>query len=289
MTTPPAVLITGASTGIGFTCAIRLDQLGYRVFAGVRKPADADRLRAAASDRLAPVRLDVTRDDEIRSAMAAIDEAVGPAGLAGLVNNAGIATGGPIEFLPVAEIRHQLEVNVLGMVAVTQAALPLIRRARGRIVNMGSIAGKTVSPFVTPYCMSKHAVEALTDGLRLELAGSGIQVSVVEPGAVKTPIWAKGTDAVGHAERTLPPAALERYGATLEFFRKLLVYNDARGVPPEQVADAVVHALESDAPRTRYLVGTDAKIRAFIARALPDRVGDGLILAALRRLERRLG
>jgi len=288
MTSQRSVLVTGASTGIGAACVSRLDQLGYRVFAGVRKPEDGDRLRSAGSDRIVPIRLDVTRSDEIAAAARTLDEAVGPAGLGGLVNNAGIAIGGPIEYLGVEAVRLQFEVNVFGLLAVTQALLPAIRRARGRIINIGSIAGRSVSPFVVPYCMSKYAVEALTDGLRLELAGTGIEVAVVEPGAVKTPIWDKGLDSLGDATRTLPPIAHERYGAKLKFFGKLLRYNDERGVPPEQVVDAVLHALEADRPRTRYLVGRDARIRAFLGRILPDRAGDALLLSVLARLERRL-
>ncbi|MEZ4457613.1 MAG: SDR family NAD(P)-dependent oxidoreductase [Gemmatimonadales bacterium] len=139
--------------------------------------------------------------------------------------------GGPIEFLPVDEVRRQFEVNVFGLLAVTQAFLPLFRAARGRIVNMGSIAGKSVSPFVGPYCMSKHAVEALTDALRLELADAGIQVSVIEPGAVKTPIWSKGASEFARIDQILPPTALDRYGAKLAFFAKVLEANDRRGVP----------------------------------------------------------
>lgn len=289
MTSLRSVVVTGASTGIGAVAALRLDRLGYRVFAGVRKPEDGDRLRAGGTGRIVPIRLDVTRADEIGAAAAELEEALGTAGLTGLVNNAGIALGGPLEYLDVDLVRRQFEVNVFGLLAVTQAFLPALRRARGRIVNIGSIAGRSVSPFVVPYCMSKHAVEALSDGLRLELAGTGIEVSVIEPGAVKTPIWEKGLEALDDASRTLPPIAHERYGAKLRFFGKLLRYNDERGVPPGAVAEAVVHALEAEPPKTRYLVGRDARIRAFLARVLPDRTGDALLLNVLARLERRLG
>lgn len=286
--TRPAILVTGASTGIGAACVLRLDRLGYRVFAGIRKPEDADRLRSQASPALQPVRLDVRVQAEIDAVVAAIGAEVGNVGLAGLVNNAGVAVGGPIEFLPVEQVRRQFEVNVFGLLAVTQACLPLLRTARGRIINMGSIAGRSVSPFVVPYCMSKFAVEALTDGLRLELADAGIHVAVVEPGAVKTPIWDKGREALGGVGGVLPPQAFERYGRQLAFFGKLLALNDRRGVPADLVADAVVDALESREPRTRYLVGRDAKVRAVVARLLPDRAGDWLLRTVLRRLERKL-
>ncbi len=282
---PSYVLVTGASTGIGQACAVRLDRLGYSVFAGVRKPEDGVRLQAAASARLVPVQLDVTKPLEIAAAAAQIDRAVGPRGLAGLVNNAGVAGGGPIEFVPVDTVRQIFEVNVFGLLAVTQACLPMLRTARGRVINIGSIAGKAVSPMVVPYGMSKHAVEALTDGLRLELGQAGIHASVIEPGAVKTPIWDKGVEALGDAERTLPKVALERYGAKLKVFGTVLAHLNERGVSVELVADAVVDALEAPTPKTRYLVGTDAKIRAFIARFLPNRLVDGLVLRAIQRME----
>ncbi len=279
------VLITGASTGIGQTCAARLDRLGYTVFAGVRKPEDGNRLRAAGSSRLVPVQLDVTKPEEIAAAAARIAEVVGPRGLAGLINNAGVAGGGPIEFVPVDTVRQIFEVNVFGLLAVTQAFLPMLRTAHGRVINIGSIAGKAVSPMVVPYGMSKHAVEALTDGLRLELGRAGIHASIVEPGAVKTPIWDKGVEALADAERTLPKEALDRYGAKLKIFGKVLAHLNDRGVSAELVADAVVDALEARTPKTRYLVGTDAKIRAFIVRFLPNRVVDALVLRAIQRME----
>ncbi len=281
------VLVTGASTGIGEAIARRMDGLGYRVFAGVRAEADAERLRAGGSTRLHPLLLDVTAPAEIRAAAETIS-GMTEGRLDALVNNAGIAVGGPLEFVPIDQVRLQFEVNVLGLLAVTQAMLPLLRRARGRIVHMGSIAGRSVVPMVGPYCASKHAVEALTDGMRLELYGSGIEVSVVEPGAVKTPIWNKGIDALAEAGRRLPPAALERYGRQLAFFAKLLAFNERRGVAPDLVVDAVLDAIESERPRTRYLVGSDARIRALQRRLLPDRWADALLLAVLRRLERTL-
>lgn len=281
------VLVTGASTGIGEAIARRMDGLGYRVFAGVRAEADAERLRAGGSTRLHPLLLDVTVPSEISAAAETIS-GITEGRLDALVNNAGIAVGGPLEFVPIDQVRLQFEVNVLGLLAVTQAMLPLLRRARGRIVHMGSIAGRSVVPMVGPYCASKHAVEALTDGMRLELHDSGIAVSVVEPGAVKTPIWNKGIDALAEVGRRLPPAALERYGRQLAFFGKVLAFNERRGVAPDLVVDAVLHALESERPRTRYLVGSDARIRALQRWLLPDRWADALLLAVLRRMERTL-
>ena len=184
MATAKSVVITGASTGIGAACALHLDQWGWRVFAGVRKQGDAEALRAQGSARLTPVSLDVTDTVSISTAASAVAGAVGAAGLAGLVNNAGIVVPGPIELLPLSDLRRQLEINVVGQVAVTQAFLPLIRAGRGRIVNMGSIAGRMATPFTGAYGASKFALEALTDALRLELQPWGISVSIIEPGAV---------------------------------------------------------------------------------------------------------
>ena len=192
-----AVVVTGASTGIGEACALQLDRMGFSVFAGVRREADGKALEQKASGRLTPVFIDVADEVSIASAVETVSAAVGDAGLAGLVNNAGIAVPAPIELVPLDALRRQLEVNVIGQVSVTQAFLPLVRKAQGRIVNMGSIAGRLAIPFLGPYCMSKFAMEALTDSLRVELRPWGIKVSLVEPGRISTPIWGKGI-ATGH-------------------------------------------------------------------------------------------
>lgn len=283
MSSPPAILITGASTGIGLTCALRFDRLGWRVFAGVRREADAVRLRESGSGRLVPVLLDVTDQASIAAAVAVVADAVGPAGLAALVNNAGIAEAGPLEFLPLETLRRMHEVNVVGLLAVTQACLPLIRRARGRIVNMGSISGRTASPFVGPYCASKHAVEALTDVLRLELDEWGIQVAVIEPGMIETPIWEKGEAAARAQRQQLSAEAEALYGSAMDAFQRMIRPAIARAGSPEQVADAVEHAVTAGEPRTRYLVGRDARLRLMLRRLLPDRAMDGLVLSLLRR------
>ncbi len=175
------VLITGASTGIGRACAEHLDSLGFTIFAGVRKQSDADSLSGAGSGRTQPLMLDVTESESIASAMRTVEEAA-PAGLAGLVNNAGVSVGGPLEFVAIDELRRLLEVNFIGQVAVTQAALPALRKARERIVNMTSIGGRLATPFLGPYSASKYALEAVTAVLRLELRQFGIQVAAVEPG-----------------------------------------------------------------------------------------------------------
>ena len=283
-----AVIVTGTSTGIGHACALRLVAEGCFVFAGVRSAEAGEELAARLPGRLDWLILDVTNAEQIAAAVALVSQAVGEHGLVGLVNNAGIAVGGPLEHVPAALLRRQLEVNVIGLHAVTAAFLPLIRRARGRIVHIGSISGRISSPFIGPYTASKHAVEGLADSLRLELAPEGIHVAVIEPGQVKTPIWDKGVAAFGTNTQQLPPEALARYGARLRVFRWLLERAPRIAVPPEQVADRVVHALFASEPRTRYVVGRDARVRLWLSRLLPDRVMDAIVLGTLDKIERRL-
>src|SRR3990167_7866879 len=195
-----SVVITGASTGIGAACAIELHRRGFRVFAGVRKAADGLRLQEQASRWLAPLMIDVNDEASIAEAAKTVAGSLDGGRLVGLVNNAGIMVGGPLETLPPGELRRQLDVNVVGQLAVTQAMLPLLRECRGRIVNVGSFSGRVAVPYSGAYAASKHALEAMTDALRIELRRWGIAVSIIEPGSVKTPIWDK---ARGEADRVL--------------------------------------------------------------------------------------
>lgn len=271
-----AVVITGASTGIGRACALHLARLGLRVFGGVRKEADAKALQNAASERLLPIFVDVTDSDSVAAAVTQVSESLGRAELIGLVNNAGIALGGPLEFLPIARIRTQLEVNILGQISVTQAFLPLLRKARGRVINMSSISGRVASPLLGPYAASKFALEALSDSLRVELQPWGIEVVCIEPGAIKTPIWEKSLTAADDIIRELPEQAKVLYGREMANLRESTLQTGQQGTPPEAVARAVEHALLSKRPKTRYLVGRDAKIGAFLTQILPDRWRDWL-------------
>ncbi len=275
-----AVLITGASTGIGRACAEHLDSLGFTVFAGVRKQSDADSLRETGSGRTQALMLDVTDSQSIAAAMGSVEQAA-PAGLAGLVNNAGIAVAGPLEFVTLDDWRRQLEVNFIGQVAVTQAALPALRRARGRIVNMTSIGGRLASPFLGPYSASKYALEAITDSLRLELRPFGIEVAAVEPGAVATPIWGKGRAEAEQATANMPAQAMQLYRAGIEALPKIIAQAERSGVAPLEVARAVAHALTASRPKTRYVVGRDAKGRLFLTRLLPTRVMDRIVARAM--------
>jgi NAD(P)-dependent dehydrogenase (short-subunit alcohol dehydrogenase family) len=276
--TNQTVVITGASTGIGRSCALHLDKLGFRVFAGVRKDVDGQTLRRHASGLLQPIIIDVTNEATINMAVKMVTDSVGEMGLTGLVNNAGIVVAGPLEFLPLAEIRQQFEINVLGQIAVTQAFLPLIRQGgNGRIINMGSMSGRIAMPFMGPYAASKFALEALTDSLRLELHPWGIKVIIIEPGAVKTPIWEK-TIRIGHQIiDKLPPQAHQFYGLILKRLPEAARKSNQAGVSPEKVALAVTHALTVPQPKIRYQVGRDAIMVSWFARLVPDLLRDWLI------------
>lgn len=214
--------------------------------------------------------LDVTDAAAIAAAAEGVER------LDGLVNNAGIAVPSPLEFLPLEGLRHQLEVNVVGQLAVTQAFLPALRAARGRIVIVGSIAGQSALPFLGAYAMSKHALEAMADALRVELAPDGIHVSIVEPGTIATPIWKKPRPLLD----TLPAAATDRYGRRMAAFQAAAAARAAKAASPDTVVRAIEHALSAETPKTRYLVGRDAKLRAGIER-LPDRLRDRVIAKAL--------
>ncbi len=277
-----AIIITGASTGIGAACALHLDRLGFTVFAGVRKPEDGQVLQQTSSERLLPILIDVTDQPSIQRCLSLVSERCGAAGVYGLVNNAGIAVPAPLEAIPLSDLRRQLEVNVIGQLAVTQAFLPLIRQARGRIVNMGSIAGRSTIPLMGAYSASKFALEAMTDALRLEVQPWGIQVSIIEPGAITTPIWAKSADDAAGREAIMGTEVKRLYGPTVAAVRKVVDEAAKRAISADVVAKVVEHALTAPVPKTRYLVGTDAKIRAFIGQILPDRIMDRLLTAVLK-------
>ncbi|RCJ22572.1 short-chain dehydrogenase/reductase [Nostoc sp. ATCC 43529] len=275
------VLITGASTGIGQACALLLDQLGFSVFAGIRQDIDAQTLQQKASPRLIPIFLDVTDAESIASVVDKVTDTVGDVGILGLVNNAGIAVPGPLELLPIAEFQHQMNVNVTGQLAVTQAFLGLLRQGRGRIVNMGSIAGRSSTPFLGAYNASKFALEALTDVMRMELKPWGISVSIIEPGSIATPIWNKSLAQADIGQDSLSESALNLYGQAMNTVRHKMQTIAARGISADIVAQAVVHALTAKQPKTRYLVGQDAKIQAVLKHILPDRFHDRLILYSM--------
>jgi NAD(P)-dependent dehydrogenase (short-subunit alcohol dehydrogenase family) len=274
--TSGTVLITGASTGIGEATAQHLKELGFDAVGAVRKNEDAERLSAAG---LRTVMLDVTDSESIAAARAELGS--GP--LAGLVNNAGIAVAAPIEFLPLEQLRHQLEINLVGQVAVTQRFLPLLRAGRGRIVNVSSIGGRVALPLVGAYNMSKFGLEAMSDSLRRELRPQGVDVVVIEPAGVKTPIWRKGNELARDLQADTPPEAEQLYGPMVRALRAETVKIEReRGIEAREVAEAIGRALTAKRPRARYLVGRDAKLRAAAAAVLPDRLMDRLIALAMR-------
>ncbi len=272
--TPKSVLVTGASSGIGRACALRMDRAGWQVFATVRKDSDANRLQSEASARLQTVLLDVTDAIQVEETARVVAEAVGGSGLHGLINNAGIAGGGLLEFLDPADFRQVLETNTIAPLTVTQSLIPLLRKAQGRIVMISSEAGFSSTPLMSSYSASKFALEALTDGMRLELRPWGIDVVSVQPGAIETDIWEK---ARYYAERTLrkyPPGAFEMYGPLLEMMTESL--ERPRGVDPDKVAQTVQMILSSARPKARYLVGRDAVFRRWLER-LPTALRDKII------------
>jgi NAD(P)-dependent dehydrogenase (short-subunit alcohol dehydrogenase family) len=277
-----SVLITGASTGIGRASALRLDGKGWRVFAGVRREEDAESLREAGSERLAPLMLDLTDAGQIAAAAERIGGEVGEAGLDGLVNNAGIGVMGPLETVPIEDFRRQIEVNLIAQVAVTQALLPLIRRATGRVVFVSSGGGRMALPFGGPYHAAKFGLEAVADSLRQELRPWRIEVAVIEPGSIDTPIWERSVSAFEEMSKHAPPAQEELYGERLAGLRRGAERTAARGIPPQKVAAAIVDALTARRPRTRRRVGLDAQGQILLRRLLPDRALDRLVAAFLR-------
>ncbi len=271
------VVITGASKGIGRATALYLDKKGFTVLAGVRSQADGDQLCKEASSRLQPVMVDITNGDQVGQLAETVSKIVGQNGLDGLVNNAGIAVAAPLEFLPIDEFRHQIEVNLTAHLMVTQALLPFIRQAKGRIINISSIGGRLAGPMLGAYHASKFAMEGLTDSLRQELMPWGIKVVSIEPGAIATPIWETGSNTADRLMAQMPAQAHEYYATAIAGSRAFAAKASKTGLPPERVAEVIEQALIAPKPRTRYAVGTDAKIGTRIIAHLPDTWRDRLL------------
>lgn len=274
------IVITGASTGMGEHCALGLDKLGYRVFAGVRKPEDGERLKGAASGQLTPLLIDVVNESQVKEAARTVEQALAGRPLTALWNNAGISVNAPLEFIALDDLRRQLDVNVIGQVAATQAFLPMIRKSKGRILITGSIGGFFTTPMLTPYCMSKYAMEAMADGLRRELRRFGVHVVLLEPGGIQSKIWEKG---IGESEtfiKNAPPEMMEIYGWLVNALRRVAPQMEKRSKSPQDVLDCVIHALESPRPKTRYRMGANSTVQKIIA-TLPDRWQDALVARML--------
>jgi NAD(P)-dependent dehydrogenase (short-subunit alcohol dehydrogenase family) len=274
-----AALISGASTGIGKACALALAERGWRVFAGVRKEGDREALRDAdASGAVQPVMLDVTDQASIDAAVAFVRANLADSAmLAALINNAGIVVASPGEMVPIDLLREQFEVNTFGAVALTQAALPMLREARGRIICVSSISGRIAFPMLGPYAGSKFALGALMDSMRVELAETGVQVSLIEPGSVATPIWDKARDAFSGMVDDWPDDAKQRYGDLLTAIRASSAEKSASAMPVETVVDEVLHALSAKRAPAHRVIGPSTRWEFRIMRCLPWRWRDGLI------------
>jgi NAD(P)-dependent dehydrogenase (short-subunit alcohol dehydrogenase family) len=273
----PNVLVTGAGRGIGRTIATHLADKGWDVYAGVRKDADGAAVAAHAPDRIHPVVVDITSADDV----AALPKQL-PDRLDAVVNNAGIAVGGAIESLDVDDLRYQYEVNVFGQVAVTQAVLPLLRAARGRVVFVSSVSGRVSTPLTGAYNSSKFALEGLADALRVELRPWGIHVSLIEPAQTDTEMWQQAEHTLDAEVAKLSPEHRQLYAAHIEGFRKIIPLSQRIAAPPQSVAAAVQRALTARSPRARYVVGVGPKIQVRLTNATPTRIRD----AVLRRVFR---
>jgi short-subunit dehydrogenase len=274
-----SILITGASTGIGKACALHLDNLGFMVFAGVRKEKDIDALCKEASDKLKPIILDVTKTETISDAVDTIShESAYP--LFGLVNNAGIGISGVLEATPEAEFRKLLEVNAIGLHAVTRALLPLLRKHKGRIINIGSTASFIAGPGSSSYAASKFAVRAISDSLRLELKPFGMFVSLVAPGAIESDIWHKAQAYKKELRKSAAPELLEAYTLFIKAGDNMA--DSIKLIPALEVAKAVAHALTSKRPKYVYLVGKDAK-KAYTLSKLPKGLFHWLVMKHITR------
>jgi NAD(P)-dependent dehydrogenase (short-subunit alcohol dehydrogenase family) len=273
-----AVFVSGTSSGLGKAIALGLAARGVTVLAGVRRPGTSP----ASDGRPGPIHeivFDVTSSSDVAAAAHRVRELLPDGGLRGIVNNAGVAVGGPLEFVAIDELRRQFEVNVFGQVAVTQALLELVRvHGDGRILFMSSIGGWVAAPFVGPYAASKHAVNGIADAMRRELRPWGIQVSVLAPGAVPTPIWGKVHESSKELVQRLPARAVELYGDSVEGILGYVAAAAAgRGVDAERVVRAARHALYARRARTIYLVGSEARVGVALSAALPARLFDALL------------
>ncbi len=275
----PSVLISGAGRGIGRATALRLARAGWTVYAGVRSAGDGEGLVAEAVDPAAvagaargeirPLPLDVTSDEQI----AALDGAL-PEHLDAVVGNAGIVVSGPLETLSAAELREQFDVNVVGAVALTNAVLPRLREARGRIVFISSLSGMISTPMTGAYNASKFALEAIADAWRLELRRWGIKVVLVEPAMTDTDLWRKAGETLEAEVAAMSPAHRELYAEHLEGMRKTVPRMQKMAKPVETVAAAIEKALTAERPRARYPVGVDVRVQAALSGVTPDRVKD---------------
>ena len=270
------VLVTGASSGIGRSSALHLAAQGRHVYAGVRNPADGTSLTQSTAGEITPLLLDVTDATQLAAAVDTVTSHVANIGLDGLVNNAGIGVFGPLELIPLEHFRRLLEVNITGQLAVTQAFLPLIRQACGRIVMIGSIGTRFTPPFVGPLAMSKSAIATMDEALRQEVAPWGIRVVLIEPASIRTDAVSKLDSDAAQLMSQASPAQQALYQDAFGRLVDAFALQHRHGSPPEAAARAVARALATPRPRARYLVGKHSRQMAFLAAALPTPVLDRL-------------
>ena len=276
--TAKSILITGASSGIGRATALRLVRTGWRVFASVRKEADVAALTTAAGGGLETVRLDVGDESSIALAARDVESRLDGCGLDALFNNAGVGHVFPTEHIPLETLRKIYEINLFGQIAVIQAFLPLVRRAKGRIVNMGSVGDHVAPPFAGALSSSKAAFASMSSALRMEVRPQGIHVCIIEPGAINTPAAEKTLGGAEQAIAGLPPAGLGLYGQAMRRMVRTFAKNEENGSPPEAVARVVERALTDRNPRLRYAAGKDSAKLSLLARFLPEKLFDRAIL-----------
>ena len=281
MSNSGAVFISGSSSGIGEACAVGLDKHGYDVFAGVRNVEDGESLRRKTSQRLHPVLVDIANENQIKAAGETVRQALVDRPLVGLINNAGIFVGGPLEFVPIDRLRHQLETNLIGHIALSQTFLPLLRKSQGRIINVGSIAGIFASPLMGPYCASKFAMEAVSDVMRRELKPWNIKVILLEPGIIDTKIWPKAKSQADEAIAGAPDELIKLYGPLIDAVNTHVADVEKTAQSPEVVFRAVLHALTARRPNTRYRMGPRARAQKMIS-LFPDRIQDIMLVKFLK-------
>jgi NAD(P)-dependent dehydrogenase (short-subunit alcohol dehydrogenase family) len=272
-------VITGASTGMGAATARELARRGFHVLAGVRRDVDADAIRTPGIE---PVIIDITNPDHIRALAARVNEDPQGRALRALVNNAAIQANVPIEAFAIDEWRRMFEVNLFGQIAVTQALLPALIRSKGRVVNISSVGGKIAMATYGPYAGTKFALEAVSDSLRREIAPSGVQVVVVEPGAVRTEMLGRAIATAHELVSAMTPEQSQRYGGLVHAVNTQAVSSTRSGMPVDAAAKVIAKAVTARKPRTRYTIGRDAALLTRLARILPDRALDRVFAAALR-------
>lgn len=270
----PSVLVTGAARGIGRATALRLATAGWDVIAGVRRAEDGEPLAETEPHRITAIPLDITDQAQVE----ALDETLPPT-LDAVVNNAGVAVTGPLEAVPMSELRRQLEVNVVGQAAVTQAVLPRLRASQGRIVFVSSVSGRVATPFFGPYNASKFALEGMADALRMEIAPWGVRVVLIEPAQTDTDLWRHADRDLDEAVASLSPRHRELYAKHIDGFRKTIPRSQRLAAPVDGVAAAIEKALTTPRPRARYVVGASARAQAALAHLTPTPVLDRVLAA----------